>query len=220
MDQTDPEEDAISLREYAVQLCPGEAAVAFTPPSDDDVHDAIRSDIDIEAGGITWVSSEYAEHLDQVLAGPRANSPEGILKRTTLRTIAKAIVAEAAASRCVILYRGAQMPLSFFADRAAVGMIKKALEANDLQFLVRHGLSTPIASDRGAHEAKDQQTKFDAEKRRRIGAGEAHDRNSMTLWARHHFKVDSTRAQQLWDARSLEFSRRAGPIARSQPKIG
>lgn len=31
------------------------------------VRDAIRSDIDIEEGGVTWVDSEYQEHLDQVL---------------------------------------------------------------------------------------------------------------------------------------------------------
>ena len=58
----------------------------------------------------------------------------------------------------------------------------------------------------------DLQRQFDAEKRRRLDAGEDHGYDAMTLWARHNLKVDSDTAAELWAHRSLEFPRRAGRL--------
>jgi hypothetical protein len=62
----------------------------------------------------------------------------------------------------------------------------------------------------------DLQRQFDAEKRRRIDAGEDHAYDAMTLWARHALKVDGDTARGLWNNRSHEFSRRAGRL-KSKP---
>jgi hypothetical protein len=56
----------------------------------------------------------------------------------------------------------------------------------------------------------DLQAQFDAEKRRRMHAGEDHRYDSMTLWARHNLQVDTDTAKELWAHRSAEFSRDAG----------
>jgi len=56
----------------------------------------------------------------------------------------------------------------------------------------------------------DLQSQFDAEKRRRMDADEDHEYDAMTLWARHHFRVDTEKSKELWEHRSDEFSRKAG----------
>jgi hypothetical protein len=56
----------------------------------------------------------------------------------------------------------------------------------------------------------DLQSQFDAEKWRRMNAGDDHEYDAMTLWARHHLRVDTDTSKELWEHRSNKFSRKAG----------
>lgn len=56
----------------------------------------------------------------------------------------------------------------------------------------------------------DLQERFDAEKRRRLEAGENHRRDAMTMWARKRLEVPSDVALTPWRKRSDEFSRDGG----------
>ena len=73
--------------------------------------------------------------------------------------------------------------------------------------------SKDVDVDVTAHD--DHQMRFDAEKRRRIAAGEKHSFDPMTVWARHTLGVDTNRSAELWGNRSAEFRRTGGALKRS-----
>jgi hypothetical protein len=78
----------------------------------------------------------------------------------------------------------------------------------------------PVDSTRrSSRESRDEgepaveyQDRFNAEKRRRMGEGEDHKYDAMTMWARHVLKVDTATANALWTHRSDEFARTQGRL--------
>jgi hypothetical protein len=109
MDQA-ASDDKISLRTYADQLCPDEAAALKGP--------------------IIW------DHSNRI---GLAVAPTLALARSNLRAMAEAIVDAAADGRCAIWRDGVRLPASFFVYEraAALALIKPALEQDDSLFRVR-----------------------------------------------------------------------------------
>jgi hypothetical protein len=95
-----------------------------------------------------------------------------------------------------------------------IGVWPRVLQAEELESraaLASIGPSDDQHVETATPAARDErQSKFDAEKRRRTGRKEVHSYDAMTMWARRELKVDSKTAEELWEMRSAEFSRRAG----------
>ncbi len=133
-------EQGVSLLGFAKALCPDEvaaregslAALARMAMARPKVRDFIRSDLELFAGGFTAVDAEYDEHLGEVLREAHDSKPEVINERAiadaSLRTVSRAISAEAAAVRCEVWRNGARVPVSIFRDvEAGAALIEREL---------------------------------------------------------------------------------------------
>jgi hypothetical protein len=122
MDQREPD-TTISLRAYAAEDCPEEAAALTSY----DALPKIADDLDFKEDGVSWVDSEYLD------PGPLA-----VVARSSLRSMSTMIVDAAAARRCTIWREGAKLPPSFFVDDRgeALALIERALEQDDRRFHV------------------------------------------------------------------------------------
>jgi hypothetical protein len=128
MDQA-ASDDEISLRTYADQLCPDEAAALKAP--------------------IIWDDSPSRIELPI--------TPTLALQRSSLRAMAEAIIEAAADGRCAIWRDGVKLPASFFINERveALRMIEPALTQDDSLFRVRPSGRGLKSRARGANAIDD-----------------------------------------------------------------
>jgi hypothetical protein len=135
-------DDKISLRTYADQLCPDEAAALEGPK---------RTGL---AAGRLSLDGRIAPNGQGLALAPTAP-----LVRSSLRAMVEAIVQAAVDGRSAILRDGVKLPASFFINERteALALIEQALRQNDSRFQVRLSGWTLKSRAGGANKIDDRE---------------------------------------------------------------
>ena len=174
MDQ-DASDDKISLRDYADQLCPDEAATLKGP--------------------IIWDHSNTRIGL--------AITPTLALRSSSFRAMAEAIINAAADRQSSIWRDGIKLPTSFFIhERAeALAMIEPALKQDDSLFRV-HKAQVASAGLAGLRVTEHEIGAWMLDKQQELKSkAQPHGRDKLISLAMEHFLVKQDQARRAWDGR-------------------